>query len=82
MEKQQCLVITVVILMTILESAAAMSDLGYSIQRYDESPGLYYKNKGIAVLYNMEWKTIVYVDLNKVDNETLRQYVHHVEMLC
>jgi hypothetical protein len=25
----------------------------------------------------------VYVDLNKIHNETLiRQYVHHVEMLC
>jgi len=35
-------------------------------------------------LYNAAWRTIVYVDLNKTDNETLmmRQYVHHVEMLC
>jgi hypothetical protein len=84
MEKPLNLVITVVILTAVLESAAALSDLGYSIQKYDESPGLYYEHKGIAVLYNVEWKTIVYVDLNKVDNETLtlRQYVYHVEMLC
>jgi hypothetical protein len=32
----------------------------------------------------MAWKTIVYVDLSKRDNETLalRHYVHHVDMLC
>ena len=42
------------------------------------------KIRGVAVLYNAAWRTIVYVDLNKIDNETLmmRQYVHHVEMLC
>jgi hypothetical protein len=84
MEKQHWLVITVIILTTVIDSAFALRDVGYSIEKYDESPGLYYESKGIAVLYNMVWKTIVYVDLNKVDSEslTLRQYVHHVEMLC
>jgi hypothetical protein len=67
-----------------LLNAETLKEVGYSIEKYDESPGLYYENKGIAVLYNMVWKTIVYVNLNKLDNETmvLRQYAHHVEMLC
>ena len=66
-----------------LSNVAALNDLGYSIERY-ESPGIYYENKGVAVLHNIAWRTIVYVNLNKIDNETLalRQYVHHVNTLC
>ena len=58
--------------------------MGYSIEKYDESPRIYYENKGVAVLYNIAWMTIVYVNLNKIDNETLalRQYVQHVDALC
>jgi hypothetical protein len=35
-------------------------------------------------LYNVAWKTIVYVNLDKTDNETimLKQYMNHVEILC
>jgi hypothetical protein len=67
-----------------LLNAETLMEVGYSIEKYDESPGLYYENKGVVVLYNMVWKTIVYVNLNKLDNETmvLQQYVHHVEMFC
>ena len=38
----------------------------------------------VAIFYDNAWRTIVYVNLNKTDNETLllRQYVHHVDMLC
>jgi hypothetical protein len=63
---------------------AALNDLGYSIEKYDESPGVYYESKGTAVLYNVAWRTIVYVDLTKIDNETmiLKQYVNHVDVLC
>lgn len=61
-----------------------MNDLGYAIDKYDESPGIYYESKGVVVLYNVARKIIVYVKLYKIDNETLalRQYVHHVDMLC
>lgn len=46
------------------------------------SPGIYYENKGPALLYSMAWRIIVYVYLSKLDNETLAlgQYIHHVEM--
>jgi len=77
-------ILNVIISLSELLSVTALNDLGYSIERYDKSPGIYYENKGLAVLYNIVWRTIVYINLNKTDNETLalRQYVHHVDTLC
>jgi hypothetical protein len=38
----------------------------------------------VAVLYNIAWRDTVYVNLNKSEEETLvlRQYVHHVDIVC
>jgi hypothetical protein len=65
-------------------NAMALSESEYSIESYDKSPGIYYESKGTAILFNVVWKIIVYVDLNEIDKETmaLKQYVHHVELLC
>jgi hypothetical protein len=52
-----------------LLNVAALNDLRHSVERYDESPGVYCENKGVAVLHNTAWRTIVYVNLNKIDNE-------------
>ena len=84
METQPLVIVRVVLLLSALLSVASLNELGYTVERYDESPGIYYENKGVAVLYNTAWKTVVYLDLNKFDNEmlTLRQYIQHVEMLC
>ena len=73
---------TIISLSTVI-SVATLNNLGYSIEKYDESPGVYYENKGVSVLYNIKWRTVVYVKLNKIDNQTLtlRQYVHHVELM-
>jgi hypothetical protein len=62
----------------------ALNDLGYSVERYDESPGIYYEKCGVAVLYNTEWKTLVYVNLSSIDSEALsiRRYIHHEDMMC
>jgi len=62
----------------------ALYEQSYTVEKYDKSPGIYYESKGVVVLYNVEWRTVVYVNLNKIDNETLmlKQYVHHVERLC
>ena len=78
------MITSVVISLSALLNVAALNDLGYSIEKYDESPGVYYESKGTAVLYNVAWRTIVYVDLTKIDNETmiLKQYVNHVDVLC
>ena len=42
------------------------------------------KINGAAVLYNIAWRTVVYVNLNKIDKKIiiLRQYVHHFDPLC
>jgi hypothetical protein len=52
-------ILSAIAVVTLLK-VAALSDVDYSIEKYDESPGLYYENKGVAVLYNAVWKTIVY----------------------
>jgi hypothetical protein len=77
-------IVNLIVLLSASISVTALQELGYSVEKYDKSPGIYYENKGIAVLYNVAWKTIVYVNLDKIDNETLmlKQYVHHVEILC
>jgi hypothetical protein len=71
-----------IVLLLLLSSAASLNDIGYTVERYDESPGIYYEHKGMAVMYNVEWRTVVYVDLSKTDNETsaIRQYLQHVDM--
>jgi len=62
----------------------SLSDLGYSLEWYDESPGVYYENKGVAALYNVEWKTVVYIHVICQYNNTsnLRLYVDHIDALC
>ena len=62
-------IVSVVVSLSALLGVAALNNLGYSIEKYDESPGIYYESKGLAVLYNIEWKTVVYVNLNKIDSE-------------
>jgi hypothetical protein len=60
-------------------------ELGYSVDKYDESPGVYYENIGEVSLYNTEWKTVVlYVNLRNADRESERlgQYINHVNKLC
>jgi hypothetical protein len=58
-------------------------DFGYSVEKFEESPGLYYVDKGIVNLYSTTWKTIVYVDLNAKDLEVdaLGMYINHVDRL-
>jgi hypothetical protein len=59
-------------------------DLGYAVESYDESPAIYFENKGQASLYNIEWKTIMYVNVKSVTNHmnTLEQYFSHINKLC
>ena len=84
MGHQNLAIVTVVISLSTLLISVALNDLGYSIEKYDESPGVHYESKGVPVVYNNAQRTTVYANLNKMDNETLmlRQYVHHVDILC
>lgn len=76
--------VNVILSLSALLNVAALNDLGYFVEKYDESPGVYYENEGVAVLCSIAWRMITYVNLNKTDHETLvlRKYVHHVDILC
>jgi hypothetical protein len=45
-----------------LVSGAALTDLGYSTERYNESPGVYDENNGVVALYNTEQNTILHIN--------------------
>jgi hypothetical protein len=59
-------------------------DWGYHVEKFEESPGLYYIDKGTVNLCNTVWKTIVHVDLKAEDLEidNLGSYIKHAERLC
>ena len=48
-------IVSVVVSLSALFGVAALNNLCYSIEKYDDSPGIYYENKGLAVLYNIEY---------------------------
>jgi hypothetical protein len=54
------------------------------LEKFEESPGLYYVDKGRVNLYTTMWRTIVYVDLKAEDLEvdTIGSYINHVDRLC
>jgi len=52
-------VVKVIISLSTLLTVAAVFDFGYFVEKYDESPGIYYENIGVAVLYNVAWRTVV-----------------------
>ena len=54
-------IVNVIMSLPALLNVAALNDLGYTVERYDESLGIYYENKGVAVLYNIAGRTIVYL---------------------
>ena len=68
-------------LIGVMESAG---DWGYRVEKFEESPGLYYVDKGIVHLYTTVWKTIVYIDLNaeNLEVDALGLYINHVDRLC
>jgi hypothetical protein len=45
--------------------------LDCSLNRYNESPDLFFEDTGTAFLYSAEWKTVVYVDTKALDNNTI-----------
>jgi hypothetical protein len=59
-------------------------DWGYRVGKFEDSPGLYYVDKGTVNLHTTMWKTVVYVDLNADDLEVdaLGLYINHVDRLC
>jgi len=57
---------------------------GYTMEVYQESPGVYFEHLGHVTLSHTSWTIIVYVPLSSTDNETfnLEQYVQYIEKTC
>jgi hypothetical protein len=56
--------------------STATTSLDATLQKFKESPGLYYDHLGEAQLYNTDWKLLTYVDLQEADRnlETVVKY--------
>jgi hypothetical protein len=41
--------VNVMLSLSALLNVTALNDLGYSVEKYDESPGVYYENESVAL---------------------------------
>ena len=41
--------VNVILSLSALLNVTALNDLGYSVEKYDESPGVYYENESVAL---------------------------------
>jgi hypothetical protein len=80
MGSQHWLVIAIALVTAL--NAMALSESEYSIESYDKSPGIYYESKGTAILFNVVWKIIVYVDLNEIHKETMALKQYYIMWSC
>ena len=64
--------------------STATTALDVTLQKFRESPGLYYDYVGEAQLYNTEWKLLTYVDLQEADRnfETVVKYARMSKEFC
>jgi hypothetical protein len=49
--------------------AGTIGDWGFHVEEFDESPGLFYVDKGNVNLYSTSWKTIIYINLKEENIE-------------
>ena len=63
---------------------ATEGGIGYDMNVYQESHGVYFEHLGHATLSNTAWTIIVYVPMHAIDDETsnLEQYVHYIDQTC
>jgi len=64
--------------------AGTIGDWGFHVEEFEESPGLFYVDKGNVNLYSTSWKTIIYINLKEeiIEIDSLRAYMGHVDELC
>jgi len=53
----------------LLSLAGAIEDWRFHVEEFEESPGLFYVDKGTARLYSTSWKIIIYVNLREENIE-------------
>ena len=72
---------TVVLLLALSTSTAA---LDVTLQKFKESPGLYYDYIGEAQLYNTEWRLLTYINLQEADQnlESIKKYAQLSVEFC
>jgi hypothetical protein len=63
---------------------AANAGPGYTMEVYQESPGVYFEHLGHVTLSHTSLTLVVYVPLSSIDSETfnLEQYVRYIEETC
>lgn len=64
-------------------SVSEMS-LDISVQKIDNSPGLYYEHCGETQLYNTQWRLVTYLNLSRLGEifDRLTRYTHLTSDLC
>ena len=62
----------------------ASHGLGYNVEKFEGSPGVYFERLGEAVLSNTEWKLVVYIPLTPLADQiaAIEQYVAHIDKIC
>jgi hypothetical protein len=71
-------------LVAIPDLISAVGELGYTLESYDGSTGIYFESKGQVHLYNTEWQVIVYINLREISSQSneIEQYIKHIDKLC
>ena len=64
--------------------AGTIGDWGFHAEEFEESPRLFYVDKGTINLYSTYWKTIIDINLREenIEIDSLRAYMGHVDKLC
>ena len=68
----------------VLSMTQTMGEWGFRVQEFEDSPELFYVDRGTVNLYSAVWKTIIYINLaeENIEVESLRAYIGHVDKLC
>jgi hypothetical protein len=61
-----------------------LKELGYSLEKYGQSPGIYYEYMGQVNLYNTEWQVLLYDDLLGIRSQSneIALYIKYINKLC
>jgi hypothetical protein len=80
MEVQETLWLPVVL--GLLSMMGTRGEWGFHVEGFEESPGLFYVDRGMVNLYSSTWKTLIYVNLEEenIEIDSLRGYIGHVKL--
>jgi len=72
------------VVLGLLSMMGTMGEWGFHVEEFEESPGLFYVDRGTVNLYSTTWKTLIYINLEEenIEIDSLRAYIGHVDKLC